>query len=78
MYVNCYNYRYFEQAKIALCAWAKKACGRDVLLLTRDTLTRVPPVERQHPPHRVSVVELGKPVVLPSGWAGRVSELRSA
>ena len=36
-----------------------------------------PPVDRQHPPYHVIVVELGKPVVLPSGWAGRVCELQS-
>jgi len=56
---------------------SQKGTRLDVLLFIRDTLTLVPPVERQHPPHRVSVVELGKPVVLPSGWAGRVSELQS-
>ena len=31
----------------------------------------VPPVDRQHPPHRVIVVELGKPVVLPCGMGLR-------
>jgi hypothetical protein len=55
----------------------QKGMWSDVLLLIRDTLTQVPPVERQHPPHCVSVVELGKPVVLPPGWAGWVSELQS-
>ena len=34
---------------------------------------KVPPVDRQHPPHYVIAVELGKPVVFLSGWAGRVS-----
>ncbi len=34
---------------------------------------RAPLVERQHPPHPGIVVELGKPVVFPSGWADRVS-----
>lgn len=37
----------------------------------------VPPVERQHPPHRVIVVELGKPVVFPCGWATGVYKLQS-
>ncbi len=54
---------------------SQKGTWSDVLLLIWDTLIQVPPVERQHPPHHVSVVELGKPVVLPSGWAGRVCEL---
>jgi hypothetical protein len=37
-----------------------------------------PPVERQHPPHHVIVVELGKPNVFLCGWAAGVCELRSA
>jgi len=37
-----------------------------------------PPVERQHPPHHVIVVELGKPVVFLCGWAAGVCELQSA
>jgi hypothetical protein len=37
----------------------------------------VPPVERQHPPHSVIVVELGKPVVFLVG-VDQVSALRSA
>ncbi len=55
----------------------KQGTWSDVLLLIQDTLTEVPPVERQRPPHPVIAVELGKPVVLPSGWAGRVCELQS-
>ena len=49
----------------------------DDLIPVRVTLTQVPPVDRQHPPHRVVVVELGKPVVFPCGWAAGVCELQS-
>ena len=38
------------------------ARGPDVPLLSLGHADTVPPVERQHPPHRVIVVELGKPV----------------
>jgi hypothetical protein len=36
-----------------------------------------PPVDRQHPHHCVIAVELGKPIVFPSGWVGRVGALQS-
>jgi hypothetical protein len=74
--VNCRNYRKIEQAKIAVCAWAKRhAVGCPVLKSGHTDST--PPVDRQHPHHCVIAVELGKPVVFPSGWVGRVGALQS-
>jgi len=40
----------------------QKGTRSDVSLGMWDTLTQAPPVERQHPPHCVIVMELGKPV----------------
>ena len=53
--------------------WHAVGCS----VMVSEHTDSTPPVERRHPPHRVIVVELGKPVFLPSGWAGRVCELQS-
>ena len=69
--MNCRNYRYHRQAKVALRACAKMACGRMLVLACGHT-DKAPPVDRQHPPHHVIVVELGKPVVFrPDGPVGK-------
>jgi hypothetical protein len=56
---------------------SQKARGWMSRIEYRDTLTETPPVDRWHPLHYVNVVELGKPVVLPAEWAGRVCKLQS-
>jgi hypothetical protein len=49
----------------------------DDLILPSGHTDTAPPVGRQHPPHHVIVVELGKPVVFPCGWAAGVYTLQS-
>ena len=70
--VNCCNYRKNWQAKVAECAWAKNGKRSDVRFCPCGHTDAEPPVERQHPPHHVIVVELGKPNVFPCGWAAGV------
>jgi hypothetical protein len=43
------------------------ACGPDVWPKSSRHTDIAPPVERQHPPHHVIAVELGKPVGLLDG-----------
>ncbi len=49
----------------------------DASLFHSKHIDVTPPVDRQHPNHYVIVVELGKPVVFPCGWAAGVCELQS-